>query len=108
MRLLNYLPQVTDIMVAALNADCALLNSGTLRSDQLHKAGEFSLRVRATFLFAAHKMMTIIVLQDLLAILPMMDDLILLDVSGEMIHKVRRHVTHIYDPYIYDLVAPEN
>jgi len=59
---------VTDIMVAALNADCALLNSGTLRSDQLHKAGEFSLR-------------------DLLAILPMMDDLILLDVSGEMIHK---------------------
>ena len=33
-------------MVAALNADCALLNSGTLRSDQLHKAGEFSLRVR--------------------------------------------------------------
>ena len=37
---------VTDIMVAALNADCALLNSGTLRSDQLHKAGEFSLRVR--------------------------------------------------------------
>ena len=31
--------------MAALNADCALLNSGTLRSDQLHKAGEFSLRV---------------------------------------------------------------
>jgi 5'-nucleotidase len=55
-------------MVAALNADCALLNSGTLRSDELHKAGEFSLR-------------------DLLAILPMMDDLILLDVSGDMIHK---------------------
>ena len=36
-------------MVAALNADCALLNSGTLRSDELHKAGEFSLRVRAIF-----------------------------------------------------------
>jgi len=59
---------VTDIMVAALNADCALLNSGTLRSDQLHKAGEFTLR-------------------DLLAILPMMDDLILLDVSGKMIYE---------------------
>ena len=28
--------------------------------------------------------------QDLLAILPMMDDLILLDVSGEMIHKVSK------------------
>ena len=30
-----------------------------------------------------------IMVQDLLAILPMMDDLILLDVSGDMIHKVR-------------------
>jgi len=27
---------VTDIMVAALNADFALLNSGTLRSDQVN------------------------------------------------------------------------
>ena len=91
-------------MVAALNADCALLNSGTLRSDELHKAGEFSLRVRAIFLFPADEMVTSIIRQDLLAILPMMDDLILLDVSGDMIHKVRRN----YDPYIYDFVAPEN
>ena len=95
-------------MVAALNADCALLNSGTLRSDELHKAGEFSLRVRAIFLFPADEMVTSIVLQDLLAILPMMDDLILLDVSGDMIHKVRRHFMHSSDPYIYDFVAPEN
>jgi len=58
---------VTDIMVAALNADCALLNSGTLRSDQKHMAGEFILR-------------------DLLTILPMMDELILLEVTGKMIH----------------------
>ena len=36
---------VTDIMVAALNADCALLNSGTLRSDTLHPEGKFILRV---------------------------------------------------------------
>jgi 5'-nucleotidase len=36
---------VTDIMVAALNADCALLNSGTLRSDARHPAGKFLLRV---------------------------------------------------------------
>ena len=53
-------------------------------------------------------MVTIIVLQDLLAILPMMDDLILLDVSGDMIHKVRRHFMHNSDPYIYDFVAREN
>ena len=32
-----------------------------------------------------------ILVQDLLAILPMMDDLILLDVSGDMIHKVRKY-----------------
>ena len=36
---------VTDIMVAALNADCALLNSGTLRSDTQHPEGKFLLRV---------------------------------------------------------------
>ena len=37
---------VTDIMVAALSADCALLNSGTLRSDTEHPEGAFYLRVR--------------------------------------------------------------
>ena len=36
---------VTDIMLAALNADCALLNSGTLRSDTEHPEGKFYLRV---------------------------------------------------------------
>ena len=36
---------VTDVMVAALNADCALLNSGTLRSDTEHPEGKFYLRV---------------------------------------------------------------
>merc|ERR1719348_722901 len=57
---------VTDIMVAALNADCALLNSGTLRSDTEHPEGKFLLR-------------------DLLMILPMMDPLVLLDVTGEQL-----------------------
>ena len=41
---------VTDIMVAALNADCALLNSGTLRSDTQHPEGKFILRVNIVFL----------------------------------------------------------
>ena len=40
---------VTDIMVAALNADCALLNSGTLRSDTEHPEGKFYLRVSQYF-----------------------------------------------------------
>jgi len=59
---------VTDIMVAALNADCALLNSGTLRSDTQHPEGKFILR-------------------DLLTILPMMDPLVLIDVDGDQIHQ---------------------
>ena len=41
---------VTDIMVAALNADCALLNSGTLRSDTQHPPGHFILRVILVFI----------------------------------------------------------
>ena len=44
---------VTDIMVAALSADCALLNSGTLRSDTEHPEGAFYLRV-GTFAFTIY------------------------------------------------------
>jgi len=58
---------VTDVMVAALACDCALVNSGTLRSDTIHSKGQFLLR-------------------DLLSILPMMDPLVVLDVTGEQIH----------------------
>ena len=54
---------VCDIMVAATNADCALLNSGTLRSDTLHPAGSFTVK-------------------DLLLILPMIDPMILIEVTG--------------------------
>ena len=39
---------MTDIMMGALNADCALLNAGTLRSNIKHPAGEFRLRVSQT------------------------------------------------------------
>jgi len=59
---------VTDIMVAAVGAECAILNSGTLRSDTLHPEGDFLLR-------------------DLLTILPMMDALVLVSVDGEQLHK---------------------
>ena len=45
---------VTDIMVAALSADCALLNSGTLRSDTEHPEGAFYLRV-GTFAFTYNR-----------------------------------------------------
>ena len=37
---------MTDIMMGALNADCALINAGTLRSNTKHPKGEFRLKVR--------------------------------------------------------------
>ena len=55
---------VTDIMVAATEADFALINSGTFRSDTIHKAGIFTIK-------------------DLLLILPMIDPLVLVEVDGK-------------------------
>ena len=34
---------ITDIMVANTNADCAIVNGGMFRSDQIHEAGVFTL-----------------------------------------------------------------
>ena len=53
-------------MVAATNADFALLNSGELRSDSVHHAGPFFLK-------------------DLLNILPCINPLVLLEVTGEQV-----------------------
>ena len=58
---------VTDIMVAATEADFALINSGTFRSDTIHKAGTFTIK-------------------DLLLILPMIDPLVLVEVDGKFDH----------------------
>eukprot|EP00127_Corallochytrium_limacisporum_P006869 Clim_evm84s236 gene=Clim_evmTU84s236 len=57
---------VADIMADATNADCAILNSGTLRSDQLHEEGPFRL-------------------QDLFSILPMPDAICVVELTGEQI-----------------------
>ncbi|PVD21258.1 hypothetical protein C0Q70_19429 [Pomacea canaliculata] len=54
---------ITDIMLTATNAEVALLNSGTLRSDRIHRKGDFRLR-------------------DLLTILPLPDPLVVIQVSG--------------------------
>lgn len=50
-------------MLTATNAEVALLNSGTLRSDRIHRKGDFRLR-------------------DLLTILPLPDPLVVIQVSG--------------------------
>ena len=41
---------VADIMVANTNADCAIVNGGAFRSDQIHQAGVFTLRDLNTIL----------------------------------------------------------
>lgn len=50
-------------MLEATDAELAMLNSGTLRSDMIHPRGEFKVR-------------------DLTAILPMVDPLIVLKIKG--------------------------
>lgn len=52
-------------MLEAVNADCALMNSGSLRSDMVHPAGEFKVR-------------------DLKKILPYLDENIVLNVTGNL------------------------
>lgn len=54
---------VTDIMLASVNADCAIINSGSFRSDTLHPIGEFKVR-------------------DLKKILPYLDESVVLCVKG--------------------------
>ena len=55
---------ICDIMMAACNTDVAVLNSGTLRSDRVHPAGDFTMR-------------------DLMTVLPMLDPLCVLQVTGK-------------------------
>jgi len=57
---------ITDIMLKSMEADIALLNSGTLRSDRIHPRGQFRIR-------------------DLMSILPMIDSLVIIAVSGSQL-----------------------
>jgi len=57
---------VADIMLEAVDADVALLNGGTFRSDALHPVGSFRLK-------------------DLMAILPMIDFITVLMISGKIL-----------------------
>ena len=52
-------------MLSGTNADIALLNSGTLRSDTLHPKGPFKMK-------------------DLMSILPMIDPMVVLKISGNI------------------------
>ncbi|XP_078337101.1 mannosylglucosyl-3-phosphoglycerate phosphatase-like [Crassostrea virginica] len=57
---------ITDIMLEISQADCALLNSGTFRSDRIHPKGWFKLR-------------------DLLTVLPLVDELVVIEVTGQQL-----------------------
>ncbi|KAL5021091.1 hypothetical protein ScPMuIL_000246 [Solemya velum] len=57
---------ITDIILEATNADIGFLNSGTFRSDKIHSKGSFLLR-------------------DLLTILPLVDELVVIKVSGKQL-----------------------
>nr|CAB3242670.1 apyrase-like [Phallusia mammillata] len=57
---------VADIMAAATRADIVLINSGTFRSDDIHKRGEFRL-------------------DDLMKILPISDTVVTIEVTGKQL-----------------------
>lgn len=59
---------VCDIMMSATHSDVALLNSGTLRSDRIHPKGPFKMR-------------------DLVTILPMMDSLMVINITGKKLYE---------------------
>jgi 5'-nucleotidase len=54
---------ICDVILAAVEADCCILNSGSLRSDTLHPAGVFRVR-------------------DLKAIVPFADSMSVVSVTG--------------------------
>lgn len=59
---------IADVVCAGTKADCVILNSGTLRSDSIHKKGAFKLR-------------------DLVRILPSQYPLISLEITGHQLWK---------------------
>lgn len=56
-------------MLASTGADLVVLNSGTFRSDQVHQAGDFTMR-------------------DLVNIVPMRDPIVVLKVTGKIIFDI--------------------
>ncbi|CAH1162955.1 unnamed protein product [Phaedon cochleariae] len=68
---------VCDVVLAATGADLVILNSGTFRSDQVHPAGDFTMR-------------------DLTNIIPMHDPLVVLKVTGQTILETLENSVSMY------------
>uniref|UniRef100_A0AAR5P327 5'-Nucleotidase C-terminal domain-containing protein n=1 Tax=Dendroctonus ponderosae TaxID=77166 RepID=A0AAR5P327_DENPD len=68
---------VCDVILSATGADLVILNSGTFRSDQVHPAGDFTMR-------------------DLTNIIPMRDPLVVLKVTGQQILEALENAVCMY------------
>ncbi|GJQ79237.1 hypothetical protein Trydic_g5481 [Trypoxylus dichotomus] len=68
---------VCDVVLAATGADLVLLNSGTFRSDQVHPAGDFTIK-------------------DLVNVIPMRDPLCVLSISGRQVLEMLENSVCMY------------
>lgn len=68
---------ICDIALAATSADVCMINSGTFRSDQVHEAGPFTMK-------------------DLVSIIPMQDPLIVIEVTGKILHEALENAVSAY------------
>lgn len=68
---------ICDIALAATGADVVIINSGTFRSDMIHEAGPFTMK-------------------DLVSIVPMQDPLIVLEVTGKILHEALENGVSAY------------
>ncbi len=67
-----------DIILNSVAADCALLNGGSLRSDAIHAAGDFTKR-------------------DLRNILPYNSELIVVKITGDQLHQLLENCVAKYE-----------
>ncbi|XP_014661915.1 PREDICTED: mannosylglucosyl-3-phosphoglycerate phosphatase-like isoform X2 [Priapulus caudatus] len=68
---------IADIMLAATHANVALYNAGTLRSDRVHQRGDFTMK-------------------DLISILPMVDNLVVLKITGAQLLEALENGVSMY------------
>lgn len=68
---------ICDVALSATGADLVMINSGTFRSDQIHPPGPFTMK-------------------DLVSVIPMQDPLIVIEVTGECLHRALENAVSAY------------
>lgn len=74
-------------MLASTHSDCAILNSGTLRSDRIHPKGDFKLRDLVTIMYVVRPSFAPRPRLIKFPHRPMMDPMIVLAATGEQVWK---------------------